>query len=297
MKRMTAGTLIIVTRPTVGATASAGEGFRVADIDEPQLSVLDLAATRGDGVFETIGVSDGHPQAVSGHLARFARSAAMLDLPEPDLSVWAAAVTSAVETHPPAPELSAKLVLSRGIEGANSPTAWIYVETVGDLGALRGTGIAVVTLDRGYRHDVATTSPWLLQGAKTLSYAANRAALREAERRGADDVVFVSSDGVLLEGPTSNLLLRVGDRVITPATDQGILAGTTQASAFAFFESAGLQTAYETVPASALETADAAWLLSSVRLAAPIHTADGRPMAVDAELTSRLNAFLLARDE
>ncbi len=53
-------------------------------------------------------------------------------------------------------------------------------------------------LDRGYRHDAERTSPWLLAGAKTLSYAVNRAMLREAARRGADDAIFVSSDGYVL---------------------------------------------------------------------------------------------------
>ena len=105
-------------------------------------------------------------------------------------------------------------------------------------------GIRVVTLDRGLRHDVAETSPWLLAGAKTLSYAINRAAQREAVRRGADDVLFVSSDGFALEGPTSNVVTLTDGVVRTPNTDQGILAGTTQAAVFDFFQSRGLRTEF-----------------------------------------------------
>src|SRR5206468_8857480 len=116
---------------------------------------------------------------------------------------------------------------------------------------------------------------WLLQGAKTLSYATNMAALREAKRRGVDDALFVSSDGYLLEGPTSNLVLKRGDRLITPSTSLGILAGTTQAAAFAFGRSRDLLTSYELLPREALDDADGLWLLSSVRNAAPIREIDG----------------------
>ena len=49
--------------------------------------------------------------------------------------------------------------------------------------------------------------PWLLAGAKTLSYAVNMAALRHAERHGAGDVIFVSSDGYVLEGPRSTVVI------------------------------------------------------------------------------------------
>jgi 4-amino-4-deoxychorismate lyase len=152
--------------------------------------------------------------------------------------------------------------------------------------------VRIVLLDRGYRHDVATTSPWLLQGAKTLSYAVNTASLREARRRGADDVVFVSSDGIVLEGPTSSVLLRRGDRLLTPGTGLAILEGTTQGSIFDLARSAGLGTGFElTTPESLLE-ADAVWLVSSVRHAVPVVAIDGAPMPVDRALTDRINAFL-----
>ena len=46
-----------------------------------------------------------------------------------------------------------------------------------------------------------------------------------------------------------------------------------------------------------LDTADAAWLVSSVRHAAPIRSVDGVERAVDSELTAALNAYLLGRTD
>nr|BFF12374.1 hypothetical protein GCM10025699_36770 [Microbacterium flavescens] len=151
-----------------------------------------------------------------------------------------------------------------------------------------------MTLDRGYSIDTPARAPWLLLGAKTLSYAVNMAALREAKRRGADDAIFVSSDGFVLEAPTSSLVLKEGDRFVTPAPNGGILHGTTQLGLFDHLASLGHETAYETIPVGRLATADAAWLLSSVRLAVPIIAIDGAELTADRELTASFNQFLLS---
>lgn len=278
-----------------------GSIFVVADPEAPHLRVQDLGATRGDGIFETLSVCGGRVQALEAHLTRFANSARLLDLPEPDLDDYRSTILAAVARHVPVAELWVKTVLTRGVEGAGGaqgiPTGWVLAEAVGDLNAVRTQGIRVVTLDRGYRHDVAETSPWLLQGAKTLSYAVNRSVLREAERRGADDVIFLSSDGFVLEGPTSNVIARYGDLLVTPCTDQGILAGTTQASIFGYAESVGMKTEYTLMSFADLQDADAVWLVSSVRHAAPVNTLNGRPIAVDVELSREINDFLIARTE
>ncbi|MFF1572949.1 aminodeoxychorismate lyase [Leifsonia sp. NPDC058292] len=296
---MTRATLLTLTAPTTASAGSAhSAGFASVDADAPQVNLMDLGLTRGDGVFETISVVDGHPQALEPHLERLAHSAELLDIAEPDLTLWRDAVLAGIaENRPLNPgtrELFAKLILTRGVEGSGSPSGWVYVAPAEDFAAAR-EGIRVVTLDRGYAHDVAETSPWLLAGAKTLSYATNRAALREASRRGADDVIFISSDGFVLEGPTSNVIVLGGDTVRTPQTDQGILAGTTQASVFEFFAQRGLSTSYERITADELVAADAIWLVSSVRQAAPVTQLDGEPLGVDAGLTAALNEFLLSR--
>lgn len=279
----------------------AGEPSHLVDAEaqHPQLSVLDVAATRGDGIFETISIGRGHPQALDAHLQRFARSARMLDLPVPDLAVWRDAVLTIAGRLADHDEAWVKTALSRGIElpggGEPIPTGWAYGTVSPEFRRERSDGIDVVLLDRGLRSDVSATSPWLLAGAKTLSYAVNRAAVREAQRRGADDVIFVSTDGLLLEGPTSTIVLRRGDELATPPDALGILPGTTQADLFTAADQWGLRTAVVPLSPDDLRSADAVWLVSSVRHAAIVRSVDAQPIATDPALSSVMNGFLQAR--
>ena len=211
----------------------------------------------------------------------------------PNAAQWRAAVELAAE-HCGAGESVIKLILSRGVEHGPAPTAWVTAAEASDFSRARREGIAVGTLERGYPLDVPARAPWLLLGAKTLSYAVNMAALREARRRGADDAIFTTTDGYVLEAPTASLILRRGDTFTTPAPTAGILHGTTQLSLFEHLEARGFAVAYETIPAVALAAVDAAWLVSSVRLAAPITAIDGAALPVDAEFTASLNAYLLS---
>ncbi|WP_066515707.1 aminodeoxychorismate lyase [Curtobacterium ammoniigenes] len=296
---MTETVLAILNRPSLDAPAHdpAADAFEFAGPVEAHIAVTDLGITRGDGIFETITVTDGRPQALEAHLARFARSAQMLDLPAPDIDAWRRAIEAAVAELDPVEEAFAKTTLSRGVEGSGRPTGWVYAAPSGDSTEARTAGIAVVTLDRGYRHDVARTSPWLLQGAKTLSYALNMAAVREAERRGADDAIFVSTDGYVLEAPRANVIAAIDGRLVTPRTDIGILPGTTQADIFRFAAERGIDTAFELLTVADIRSADALWLASSVRGAAPIRTLDGAPHAIDRDLSDAINAFLHDRTE
>ncbi len=267
--------------------------FTPVDPAAPALTVGELSTQRGDGIFESIGVVDGHAQEVGPHLERLAHSARLCELPAPNTAQWRAAVELAAE-HCGAGESVIKLILSRGVEHGPAPTAWVTAAEASDFSRARREGIAVVTLDRGYPLDVPARAPWLLLGAKTLSYAVNMAALREARRRGADDAIFTTTDGYVLEAPTASLILRRGDTFTTPAPTAGILHGTTQLSLFEHLEARGFAVAYETIPAVALAAVDAAWLVSSVRLAAPITAIDGAALPVDAEFTASLNAYLLS---
>jgi len=283
--------VLVLVPGATGAPVDGGALFHLADATVPQLSVTDLVATRGDGVFETIGAFDGVPVNVGPHLARLARSAAQIELPVPDVQVIAEAVDAAIAAHAPVAELSVRVMLTRGIEGDGVPTCWIHARVSDDWSPYR-SGMKVAVLDRGLPTTAAETSPWLLQGAKTLSYAVNMAAVREAKRRGAADVLFRASDGYVLEGPTSTLLVRRGDEFLTTPVSAGVLAGTSVASLFTWLEKEGLQGREELMTVEDVAGSDGAWLLSSTRLAAPITHLDDAELPVDHELTARFEKVL-----
>lgn len=268
----------------------ADETFTVVAPGAPALPLDDDGVLRGDAIFETLGVVDGHPQDVEAHLERLDQSAVLCDLPRPNLAQWRTAIDRVCAQCPPG-EAAVRLALSRGRGG--HPSAWIVANPAPDNTRARTEGVRVVTLDRGLDSGAGERAPWLLLGAKTQSYAVNMAALREARRRGADDVVFFSSDGLLMEAPTSSVVLRLGDRFVTPRPSMGILRGTTQGALFAFLAAQGFETAEELLPVERLAEADAAWLLSSVRLVVPVRAVDGIPRPVDAALTAAMNAHLL----
>jgi len=283
--------LLLITHDASGAAT----GVIDADAAYPHITVNDSGVTRGDGIFETYSVIRGRPQAFDAHLERFARSARMLDFPRPDLTLWRDAVLTIAERLADHDEAWVRTIITRGEDGDDMLTGWVHGRPSPDFRRDRTEGVRIALLDRGLRSDVAQTSPWLLAGAKTLSYAVNRAAVREAQRRGADDVVFVSSDGFLLEGPTSTVVVRRGTTLLTPPVEFGILPGTTQGDLFAAATEWGLDATVEPLTPDDLHAADAAWIVSSVRHVAPIREVDGVERAIDSELSAAWNGFLYAR--
>jgi len=262
----------------------------LADPDAPLIRADDLGLLRGDGIFETVLVVDGRPRELDPHLDRLARSAAMLDLPEPDRAAFERAVGLVVDNWTGGREIALKLVCTRGAEGGDgTPTGFaLGVEVPAKAIGQRVDGIAAVTLERGVEPGLAERAPWLLLGAKSLSYAVNMASLREAERRGAAEVVFTTSTGSVLEGPTSTLVAARGRTLTTPPATLGILPGTTQAALFRAAARAGWTTEVAPVQADDLYAADGVFLVSSVRKITRVHTLDGKALPDSAQLHGEL---------
>jgi 4-amino-4-deoxychorismate lyase len=250
----------------------------------PLLHADDLAAVRGDGIFETLLVRDGMACLVESHLQRLTQSAKFMDLPEPDLASWRRAIDVATRQWAAntSDEGALRLIYSRGRESGPPPTAYVMVNPVPDrVAAVRRDGLSAVTLDRGLPATGADATPWLLAGAKTLSYAVNMAALRHAARQGAGDVIFVSSDGYILEGPRSTVVIATdseeGDAcLLTPPPWYPILRGTTQQALFEVARAKGYDCDYRALRIADLHAAQGIWLVSSMTLAARVHTLDGK---------------------
>ncbi len=260
--------------------------------DEPVVTAWDQGLVRGDGAFESVAVLDGGTPHLPAHLARLTRSAGLLDIPHPGDDVWRALVGTVLAGWPARTEGVIRLLLTRGPGEDAPPTVLALLAPVpAETIRQRTTGISVISLSLGIPADFRARAPWLLGGAKTLSYAVNMAAYRHAHAQGADDVVLTSLEGELLEGPTSTVVWAAGGTLHTPPTEVGILAGTTVARLFEHAEADGLPTARTRGTVADLQAADAVWLLSGVRGAAPVHTLDGVRRG-DAGLTARVRELL-----
>jgi 4-amino-4-deoxychorismate lyase len=267
----------------------AALGTGIVDPATPIIRADDPGVTRGDGCFEgcRIRTSDRGESRVDKfdlHLARMSRSAAALGIPF-DAAGWYELVDAACAAWTTPGEWPLKLVLTRSGAG---------FLTVSDLPAeypeQRRDGLRVVTLPRGYEPGVFADAPWLLGGVKTLSYAVNMAALREANRRGASDVIFTATDGSVLEGPTVSVVMVRGRTLYTPPPILGILPGTTQAAVYRGAERAGFTANIETLTVDDLFSGDGVFVASSVRKLTRVHTLDGKVLPDSTALHRELSA-------
>jgi len=151
-------------------------------------------------------------------------------------------------------------------------------------------------LPRGHEPMDNSAYPWLLAGAKTLSYAVNMAVLRYVQERGADDAIFITDERRVLEGATSSVLvakIEDGKKVLyTPEPSHGILPGTTQGAVFEAARQAGWELGFGPLYPQDLFESDGVWLASSVRLIAPVTHLNGTALAHDPELTATLLNYL-----
>ncbi len=251
------------------------DGPRLVDPAAPVLRADDLGVSRGESVFETVRLSHGCPVFLDEHLQRWQTSAARLEIELPDRVRELA--TFAVR-HWPESDGALRLTCSKGPPGAG-PVCFAHVSAVPPaVLAQREHGVSAVTLPFGVPASLRREAPWLLGGTKSTSYAVNMASLRAAGQLGAQEAVWVSSDGFVLEAPTSTVAWVKDGTVVTPDADEiGILRGTTVAVALALCEGP-VEQRLGTV--DELRGADEVLLLSSIRGVAPVVCLDGRTLGI-----------------
>lgn len=271
-------------------------GVGVVDPASAVIRADDPGLARGDGCFEGCRVrtdSSGRSEVdkLDAHLARMRRSAAALEIGF-DAAAWHEFVGGTLAGWREPGEWGMKLVLTRGPAEGSPVGLLVLTPLPGHYPAQRREGIAAITLNRGYPSDAFDDAPWLLGGVKTLSYAVNMAAQREAARRGADDVIFLSAEGRVLEAPTSSVVWSAGTSLCTtPTGPSGILAGTTQQLLFERAAAAGWRTETRSVGVEDLHAADSLWLIGSVRGPVDVITLDGRPRPRELARTAQIRAL------
>jgi branched-chain amino acid aminotransferase len=235
------------------------------------IPVTDDGLLRGDGAFEVIRLYRGRPYAQRDHLDRIARTCTGLHL-EADLEALQAESDALLREVGPVDALL-RWVLTRG-----------------------GRRIAIVE-PLPARPEVVTVMPveyattLVLDGLKTLSYAANMLAGRIAHERGFDEALFVDGDGTVLEGTTWTFFWVREGILRTPGLEHPILASITRAR---ILEDCDVRE--QTCTAEELAAAEEAFAASTVREVTPI-TAIGDRALEPGPVTLEARERLLARIE
>ena len=247
---------------------------------DPVLRGDDLGVLHGDGLFETMHLRDGRPWLRDEHLARLAAAAARR---RPAAAPRRRAGRPARPGRAPAGRPRSRGRCGWSAPGARRPAArrpstprWPRCRRPSRARPAgrdhRGHPAA-----RACAADARAGLDWLPAGIKSTSYAVNSAARRWAAGAGVDDVLWISSDGYALEGPTANAgLARPATRsarcrprrpASSPAPPPPGCSPTP--ASWACAPPSGWS------PRPSCTRADGVWLTSSVRGAAEVHTLDG----------------------
>jgi branched-chain amino acid aminotransferase len=218
----------------------------VTPVEEALIPVSDEGLLRGDGGFEVLRVYGGRPFALEDHFARLARTCAGLRL-EFDLDAFRAEALAVVNE----PESLLRLVVTRG-------------------GRRIAIGEPLPPYPSAARVATVTYAPTrVLNGLKTLSYAANMLAGRLAQEQGADEALLITPHGRVLEGPTWTFFWVAGGRLHTPPLSDGILDSITRRRLLEECEVTEAPCTLDDVRA-----AEEAFIASSVREVLPIAAVD-----------------------
>ncbi len=222
---------------------------------EATIGLKDDGLYRGDGAFEVIRLYGGKPFALVDHLDRLERSAAAIEL-RFDRGALEGEIDALLE-RAGSVEGQLRLIVTRGGRriAATEPIP-DHPETL---------SLATVT----YNPTI------ILNGVKSLSYAANMQATRLAKAHGADEACLVRPDGTVLEPPTSSVFwVSPEGELRTPALTDGVLESITRDRMIK-----ALEVAEGSWNVEDLHGAGEAFLASTTREIQAVSSVDGRVFA------------------
>jgi branched-chain amino acid aminotransferase len=243
---------------------------------EALIPATDEGFVRGDGAFEVVRVYDGVAFAMDEHLARMARTGANLRLDVDSEAVRA-------DAHRLLAQASADP------DHADDHRLLRMIVTRGGRRVL----ITERLLDSPERIRLLSTTyapTRILDGVKSLSYAANMLATRLAREAGFDDAVLVTPHGRVLEAPTRAIFWVTDGELCTTPLSEHILASITRAIVIDVCDvrerSITLEQLYE---------ADEVFLASTTREVHPVAAVDDHEYAAPSPVTERTAERVMAR--
>ncbi|WP_394693826.1 aminotransferase class IV [Hyphobacterium sp.] len=248
------------------------------------LPVEDRGFLLGDGVFETFRIARGRIRHSDPHAASLASACAALDLPVPD---WAGIERAIAGVTGADGERVGKLILTRGGGGRGlapipDPDVRLFFEHFPVPPRPEAIRLALVDLRR--------SASSLAVRFKTLSYADNLAARREAVARGGDVALLLTESGLVSGADSANLFWEQDGQVFTPSTGCGIRNGVMRQCVMRWLEDAGWPAEEIEAGPDTLMAARSVWITNSVGGVMPVSAIDGQVFEAASDVLDRLRA-------
>ena len=243
------------------------------------VSVYDHGLLYGDGVFEGIRAYNGIVFKLKEHITRLYRSAhaLMLKIPLTEDEMTQAVLETLRKNS--LRDAYIRLVVTRGVgdlglDPRKCPKASVIIitDTISIMSSeAKEKGIStVITWVR--RHPVDTTTHEI----KSLNYLNSILAKMEATAYGADEAIGLDKTGLISEGVGENLFIVKDDKVFTPPSSTGALAGITAKLAIEFAKNLGYEVAEANITPFQLFTADEVFFTGTAAEVVPIREVNKR---------------------
>lgn len=276
-------------------TALACVDGQIMPIEEARVPVEDRGYQFGDAVYEFIATYNGQLFALPEHMERLANSMAGLSFPAVDLQAVARMVEDTFRQSGIA-RAGIYIQISRGVAARNhafpleaAPKVVVTVRPAPEIPQdLRESGISIITFQ-----DIR----WGRCDIKTVQLLPNTLAKQKALDSGANDAVFVSVEGVVREGTSSNLFMVEQGRLLTHPLTHQILPGITRNVILAICRQEHLEVQETFFKQERLMAADEVFLTGTVTEVLPVVRVDGQVIGngQPGALTRRLYGLLRAR--
>lgn len=189
-------------------------------------SLDDRGLLLGDGLFETLRVSNGRPVRFERHLARLSASAAELDLTLPDDGMGLERAAGELAQRLGLADAAVRISLTAG----SGPRGLARPDPAGASLFMTAAPLAAPPASIRLHESAIRRSPSSFACRhKTLSYVDNVMARREALEAGADMALLLDSDGFLSGCDCANVFWITDFGICTPDLESGVLPGTARA--------------------------------------------------------------------
>jgi branched-chain amino acid aminotransferase len=240
--------------------------------DRAALPVNDRSFLYGDGLFETIRITNGQPFLWREHLDRLRRGADFLKIPVPDSEKQIEHATRHLLAQNDMPEGVVRIHLSRGASERGyalprdpKPT---LVITAHQSQHTEHSGLKLIT------STIRVLAGDPLSQYKTANRLPNILARQQADLAGVDEALLLNNHDQIAEASAANIFIVRGRDLITPPVSAGALAGTTRAFVLKIASDHNLTPTESPLTIADLNSADATFLTSSHWLVTPAVSID-----------------------